>query len=203
MLVPEHAASAFEKDVTTGGTGMISATIKGIITIVSAAILFMTFLAPPVLAGTAADPKARAKAPVPEKAPISAEMSARTLKLPLDEFGLTTELQSIHFAVASAAIRPADWRVLDANAEWMKANTDRPIALEGAADPRGSKDYNLRLAERRARAVRDYLVARGIAPGRITILSVGEARPACRDRDCWGLDRRVDFLVKNLPRQAP
>jgi outer membrane protein OmpA-like peptidoglycan-associated protein len=182
---------------------MFSTTIKGIITIVSAEILFTTFLGSSVLAGSASDLKARALALVPAQSPISAQMSTRTLTLPLDEFALTTELRSIHFDFASAAIRPADGRALDANAHWMKANPDRPIALEGAADPRGSTDYNLSLAERRARAVRDYLVARGVAPERIAILSVGEARQACRDRNCWGLDRRVDFLVKKLPRQAP
>src|SRR5262249_4629616 len=149
------------------------------------------------------DVKSRARALVPHQSATSAEMSARAVSIPLDEFALTSALPSVHFDFNSASIRAADRRVLDTNAEWLRANTTQPIALGGAADPRGSKDYNLSLGQRRAMAVKSYLVARGVAPDRITILSTGEIQQVCRDQECWGLDRRVDFLVKKLPRQAP
>lgn len=180
---------------------MTRTTITAVVAISSAGMLLTAFLVPSTSA--AEDMAARVRALVPVQSPISAEMSARTVALPLDEFAMTTELPSVHFDVASATIRAADRRTLDANAEWLRANSGQPIAIEGAADPRGSRDYNLALADRRAKAVRDYLVARGVAPERITILSAGEARQACRGRDCWTLDRRVDFLVKKVPRQAP
>jgi len=73
----------------------------------------------------------------------------------------------------------------------------------------------LRLLERATYSVADHVIAmndsyretairRGkMAPERVTILSVGESRRACRGRDCWGMDRRVDFFVKKLPPQAP
>ncbi len=184
---------------------MTRTTIKAAVTIVSAGVLLAGVLGLSAVAGTATrtDMKARVQALLPVRSPISAEMSARAVALPLDEFALTTELPSVHFDVARATIRPADRNVLDTNAEWLKANPRQPVAIEGAADPRGSRDYNLALGDRRARAVRDYLIARGVAPERITILSAGEARQACSGRDCWALDRRVDFLVKRLPRQAP
>ena len=184
---------------------MTKTTMNAAVTILSAGMLLTGILAPSAVTGAdvLADMKARARTLLPAPSPISAAMSARAVALPLDDFALTTELPSVHFDLASAAIRPADRKVLDTNAEWLRANPGQPIVVEGAADPRGTRDYNLALGERRASAVRDYLVARGVAPDRISILSTGEARPVCRGQDCWTLDRRVDFLVKRLPRQAP
>lgn len=175
------------------------------VTILSAGILFTGLFAPSAVTGASVleDAKARARALLPAPSPISAAMSARAVALPLDDYALTTELPSVRFEVASATIRPADRTVLDANAEWLKANPGQSVVIEGAADPRGPTDYNLALGERRAKAVSDYLIARGVGPERISILSTGKARPACMGADCWTLDRRVDFLVRKLPRQAP
>lgn len=183
---------------------MNTMTIRGTVTILTAGVLLSGFSASSAAAGsTAAELKARAQALLPAQSPTSAEMSTQAVALPLDEFALTTELPSVHFDFASATIRPDEKRILDANVAWMKANPGQFIAIEGAADPRGNRDYNLALGQRRARAVRDYLVARGVAPERISILSTGRERQACRGRDCWALDRRVDFLAKRLTRQAP
>ncbi len=182
---------------------MAKMTITAVALLSSASVLLTSFLAPSAWAGAAEDMTARVRALLPARSPISAEMSARTVALPLDEYTTTTELRSVHFEFASATIRAADRRALDQNAEWLKVNPGEFVAIEGAADPRGSRDYNLALGERRAKAVRDYLIRRGVAPERVTILSVGEARQACRGRDCWSLDRRVDFLVKKLRPQAP
>jgi len=174
-----------------------------IVTVVAAGVLFTSGLVSSAGAGAATDVKSRARALMPNQSPTSAEMSARAVSIPLDEYGLTTELPAVHFDFDSATIRGADRRILDANAAWLRANAGQPVALGGAADPRGSKDYNLTLGQRRANAVKSYLVARGVAPERITVLSTGEIQQACRGQACWGLDRRVDFLVKKIPRQAP
>ncbi len=182
---------------------MAKTTITAVALISSAGMLLASLLAPSAGAGGVEDMTARVRALLPARSPISAEMSARTVALALDEYATTTELPSVHFEFASATIRAADRRTLDANADWLKANQRELIAIEGAADPRGSREYNLALGERRAKAVKDYLIGRGVAPERITILSAGEARQACRGRDCWSLDRRVDFLVKKLRPQAP
>lgn len=170
-----------------------------IVTVVAAGVLFTSGLASFAGAGTAT----RARALMPNQSATSAEMSAQAASIRLDEYGLTSELQAVHFAFNSATIRREDRRILDANAAWLKANTDQPVALGGAADPRGTEDYNLVLGQRRANAVKSYLVARGVAPDRIAVMSTGEFQQACRDKACWGLDRRVDFLVKKFPRQAP
>ena len=80
----------------------------------------------------------------------------------------------------------------------MKANGKALILIEGHADERGTDEYNLALAERRAEATRNYLVAQGVASGRINLISYGEERPFCTEHteSCWSSNRRAHFLVK-------
>jgi peptidoglycan-associated lipoprotein len=100
--------------------------------------------------------------------------------------------------VDRAAIRPQDAAALDANAQWLKANPGVLVLIEGHADERGSDAHNLTLGERRAKAAREALVARGVAPARITVRAYGEQRPACTEHAdaCWAKNRRAHFLVK-------
>jgi peptidoglycan-associated lipoprotein len=83
------------------------------------------------------------------------------------EFTPTKRLADIHFDFDGAAIRPSDRKVLDDNAIWMKTNGKTLILIEGHADERGTDEYNLALAERRAETTRNYLVAQGVASARI------------------------------------
>jgi len=184
-----------------GFTGAVAALLGSGAVLIAALGLAAT--AQTGMIGSTDTKKAVAPTPPPAPASTSEPMRAAAVRQPLDDFSLRTELPSVHFDLASAAIRPADRKMLDAHAGWLKANPGQPVVLEGAADPRGNGGYNLALGERRARAVKDYLVARGVAPDRITTLSMGEGRQACRAKDCWGLDRRVDFLVKDFSKQAP
>jgi len=131
--------------------------------------------------------------------------AARETASGLDGFAPTPELGTVHFAFDKAAIRPTEARILDKHAEWLKANSEVMVAVDGGADQRGSVVYNQRLSERRARAVRDYLVARGVAADRIVDLAYGEGLLACRGTGeaCWQKNRRADFLVKVLEKQSP
>jgi peptidoglycan-associated lipoprotein len=72
------------------------------------------------------------------------------------------------------------------------------VLIEGHADERGTPEYNVALGERRAKSVRDYLVARGVEADRLNTTSYGEERPVCNEgsEDCWQLNRRAEFLVK-------
>jgi peptidoglycan-associated lipoprotein len=110
----------------------------------------------------------------------------------------TPALAEIHFDVDRSTIRSQDQAILDANARWLKANPASWVLIEGYADERGTTAHNRELGERRARATRDALVARGIAGSRITIVSYGEERPVCTERNdaCWARNRRAGFLVK-------
>jgi peptidoglycan-associated lipoprotein len=86
---------------------------------------------------------------------------------------------------------------LRSNAEWLKKNASTRIEVEGHCDERGTSEYNLALAARRAQATRDYLLTLGIAPDRISTISYGEEIPACIEssESCWRQNRRVRFVV--------
>ena len=93
-------------------------------------------------------------------------------------------------------------KTLDANAAWLRAHPDYLVLIEGHSDTRGTTDnkneLNMDLGERRAQAAKDRLVAQGVEPNRITILSYGQERPQCAEQSerCWGQNRRSRFLVK-------
>ena len=114
------------------------------------------------------------------------------------EFRETPELKDIYFDFDRYAIRPADAKVLDANAEWLKARPGHQVLIEGHCDERVTEQYNTALGQQRAAATMNYLVARGVAASRVSVISYGEERPQCRERSdaCWARNRRARFLVK-------
>jgi peptidoglycan-associated lipoprotein len=113
------------------------------------------------------------------------------------EFAATPNLKDIHFDFDKYDIRPGDAKILDANATWLKSNSAL-VLIEGHCDERGTNEYNLALGERRAKATMNYLVSQGVQAGRITIISYGEERPLCTERNeaCWARNRRAHFLSK-------
>lgn len=107
-------------------------------------------------------------------------------------------LQDIFFDFDKYNIRPGDAKILDENAKWMKANPNYLVLIEGHCDERGTNEYNLALGERRAKSTMNYLVSQGVEASRITIISYGEERPQCTEKNegCWSRNRRAHFLVK-------
>ena len=114
------------------------------------------------------------------------------------EFRAVDALADIHFDFDKYDIRSGDARILDENARWMKTNADYLVIIEGHADERGTNEYNLALGERRAKVTMNYLVAQGVLAGRMTLISYGEERPLCTEKNegCWSRNRRAHFLVK-------
>ncbi len=114
------------------------------------------------------------------------------------EFVAIADLKDIFFEFDKYDIRSGDAKVLDANATWLKANPNYLILIEGHCDERGTNEYNLALGERRAKSTMNYLVSQGVQANRITIISYGEARPQCTEKNeaCWSKNRRAHFLVK-------
>jgi len=142
----------------------------------------------------------------PAGGPLVASVTApREVTPKLEGFAPTPELGSVYFDTDRFAIRPADAKILDRHAEWLKANSTALVAIEGGADQRGSLPYNQRLSERRARAVSDYLIAHGVAAERIVSVGYGNKVLECKTRGepCWQKNRQVDFLVKTMNKQAP
>jgi peptidoglycan-associated lipoprotein len=82
---------------------------------------------------------------------------------------------------------------LDKQAQWLSRYAQYTFTIEGHADERGTREYNIALGARRAQSVRDYLIARGIAANRMRTISYGKERPVavCNDISCWSQNRRA------------
>ena len=82
---------------------------------------------------------------------------------------------------------------LDKQAQWLSTYNRYPFTIEGHADERGTREYNIALGARRAQAVRDYLHSRGVEASRMRTISYGKERPVavCNDISCWSQNRRA------------
>ncbi len=82
---------------------------------------------------------------------------------------------------------------LEKQAQWLQAYSQYSFTIEGHADERGTREYNIALGARRAQAVREYLASRGIQPQRMRTISYGKERPVavCNDISCWSQNRRA------------
>lgn len=107
-------------------------------------------------------------------------------------------LKDVFFDFGEAILREDAKQTLNENIQWLKANPQVSIMVEGHCDERGTNEYNLALGERRARAVRDFLAARGIDAKRIATISYGEERPFVlgHDESAWKWNRRGHFVVR-------
>jgi len=94
-------------------------------------------------------------------------------------------------------LKPEGRSSVEALAAWLNSFPAVTLTLEGHADERGTREYNLALGERRANAVKDYLIALGINAGRLTTISYGEERPAVPGsyEEAWAQNRRSQFVV--------
>ncbi|MFI5280656.1 MAG: OmpA family protein [Gemmatimonadales bacterium] len=103
----------------------------------------------------------------------------------------------IFFDYDQDSLRADAVAVLDRKVPLLQARPDIRIRIEGNADERGSDEYNVVLSQRRSAAARRYLVARGIAEGRIEVVSFGEERPVCQEHaePCWQQNRRDEFVI--------
>ena len=164
------------------------------------AVIFPLLMLALFLVGCPKGPAAM-RAASPETSGLAAAAPGGPMRPPApSEFVAAPELKDIHFDFDKYDIRPGDAKILDENAKWMKANTNTLILIEGHCDERGTNEYNLALGERRAKATMNYLVSQGIAATRITVISYGEERPLCAEKNeaCWTQNRRAHFLVKSL-----
>ncbi|MGH6912878.1 MAG: peptidoglycan-associated lipoprotein Pal [Geminicoccales bacterium] len=105
----------------------------------------------------------------------------------------------VFFAYDSAVLSPIATQTLDRQGAWLKQYPDIVLTVEGHTDERGTREYNLALADRRANAVRNYLVALGVQPSRILTISYGEERPAepGDNETAWAKNRRAVSVVSS------
>ena len=114
----------------------------------------------------------------------------------LDDLNKKGVLGDTFFALDSTELTQESRGAVQKNADYMKRWASTKVLVEGHADSRGTNEYNLALAERRAGAVRDYLVSLGIGADRVTVVSKGEEAPFCTEENetCWQQNRRGHFI---------
>jgi peptidoglycan-associated lipoprotein len=100
---------------------------------------------------------------------------------------------TVHFTTDATELSPEAQQTLDGQARWLSQYPNYAITIEGHADERGTREYNIALGAQRASAVKQYLSTRGINPGRVRTLSYGRERPVavCSDISCWSQNRRA------------
>ena len=103
----------------------------------------------------------------------------------------------VFFAFDSSAISLDAAEVLDTQVKWLKNNEEVKVIVQGYCDERGTREYNLALGERRTNAVKQYLVSKGIAADRISVISYGKERPAVlgSNEAAWAQNRRAVTVV--------
>jgi len=136
--------------------------------------------------------------------PVRAKAPALEAPAPQLEATPTTQVYPVHFDFNKTRFHPDEAGRLKTAATWLKTHTEDRAVIAGYADIRGTKPYNLGLAQQRARSVRNYLVRQGVRPDRIEIVSYGVEFPRCTERAelCWAKNRRVELLIKPSLREA-
>jgi len=160
---------------------------------------------PPAAPAPAPAPAPRTTpAPPPPPPPAPREAAPRPLtedetfaRKSLDDLNAEKPLADAYFALDSAQIGDDQKPALQKDADWLKRWGTTKVIVEGHADSRGTPEYNLALGERRAGAVRAYLVNLGVGADRITVVSKGKEAPVCTEEneDCWQKNRRGHFVI--------
>ena len=99
----------------------------------------------------------------------------------------------VFFEADSSELTPQSLQTLEKQAQWLQAYSQYSFIIEGHADERGTREYNIALGARRAQTVREYLTSRGVQTHRMRTISYGKERPVavCNDLSCWSQNRRV------------
>ncbi|MFT4021313.1 MAG: peptidoglycan-associated lipoprotein Pal [Acinetobacter sp.] len=107
----------------------------------------------------------------------------------------------VHFDYDSSDLSPGDYQTLQAHAQFLKANLGSKIALTGHTDERGTREYNMALGERRAKAVLNYLVTNGVSSNQLEAVSYGKEMPinAGHDESAYKENRRVEINYEAVP----
>ena len=139
--------------------------------------------------------------PVASAAPATNEEDVGLVELPGSQADLIAKAgtDTIHFATDKSDIDAESRTILTAQARWMMANSTVRASIEGHADERGTREYNMALGERRANAARDFLIAQGVPSARLLVTSWGKEKPVAvgSDESAWAQNRReVTVVVK-------
>lgn len=111
--------------------------------------------------------------------------------------GMLNELQTVYFDYDSSLLKAEAQRTLDQNAQFLIANPQVRVLIEGHCDERGTQEYNLNLGQRRADTVREYLITKGVRAEQLETISFGEERPEDpgNSEAAWAKNRRAQFMI--------
>jgi peptidoglycan-associated lipoprotein len=139
-------------------------------------------------------PQAQAQAPTP--LPPAPQIARGPLPGSAEDFRVNVG-DTVHFALDQYAIQDADRATLQKQATWLGQYPNVRVTIEGHADERGTREYNLALGARRANSVKEFLVSLGVSTARVDTISYGKERPICTESNesCWGQNRRGITLV--------
>jgi peptidoglycan-associated lipoprotein len=103
----------------------------------------------------------------------------------------------IYFLVDQSSLTPEARQTLTKQSEWLKQHPNVTVQIEGHADERGTREYNIALSARRATITREFLAAQGIEPARVNTIAFGKERPValCDAESCWSQNRRAVTVV--------
>lgn len=129
--------------------------------------------------------------PPPREETVAAAPVERAAPAPL-------ALQNVNFDYDKYELTPVAMDILSINAKGLREHPEAQILIEGHCDERGTVEYNLALGDRRAKAVKDYLVALGIDSSRLSTISYGKERPLDdgHNESAWAKNRRAEFVRK-------
>lgn len=135
-------------------------------------------------------------APEPQ-GPSDEELAAQQAAMAMEKARQMFVGENIYFEFDSAALLPAAQQVLSTKADYLFANPDASVTVEGHCDERGTNAYNMALGQRRADAAKDFLVNLGIDAGRLSTISYGEEQPLDfgHNEEAWAKNRRAHFVL--------
>ena len=130
-------------------------------------------------------------APPPPAAAAPAPVTSSIIPGSAEDFRVNVG-DTVHFALDQYNIEEGDKTILGRQAAWLSKYPSVRVTVEGHADERGTREYNLALGARRANAVKEYLVSQGVSNARVETVSYGKERPICTQSDeaCWAQNRR-------------
>ncbi|PLA74916.1 peptidoglycan-associated lipoprotein [Hydrogenovibrio sp. SC-1] len=142
-----------------------------------------------------ADAEAAAQAKADAEAAAAAAVPTNAAGMTADELFAALQGKVVNFEFDRSEVRSEFYDVIKLNADYMALNSAANITIEGHCDERGTREYNLALGERRANAVKNALIAEGVSPSRINVISYGEERPvdAAHNETAWSKNRRAEF----------
>jgi len=115
---------------------------------------------------------------------------------PLQDPNSMLAKRTVYFDFDKSDVKSEAREIIEAHARYLSANPSVSIVVEGHADERGTREYNLSLGERRAKAVQQVMSLLGVSNSQLELVSYGEERPAAmgHDEDAWAMNRRVEFI---------